>query len=412
MTVHRGDMDGMNRRDFLRASGVTGAGALLAGVNTVGFGHVAQAATQAPLAVGSGILVVVTLYGGNDGLNTVVPYSDPRYQQLRPALAYSEAEVLTLGDGLGLNAGMAALKPLWDDGRLAIVRGVGYPAMNRSHFTSMDIWQSASPTSPSTSGWIGRWLDKQAQPSMAALSIGGTLPPMLVGERIAGSALPLGGLAVPNGDLRRTVRMLGRSAPAYHPLQAEAATAIEQLYDNAKATRAALATAVPGAPAAGASGLAQQLDVVARLIHASAPTRVYAVSLGGFDTHADEKSTQRALLAQLADALAGFLAQIEATVHRDDVTVLVYSEFGRRVPANLSQGTDHGSAGPAFVIGNRVQGGFHGAQPDLGHLVRDDLEVTVDFRDVYATLLERVLGSDADQVLPGWAGRLPLLRGN
>lgn len=410
--MHRTDMDGMNRRDFLRASGVAGAGAILAGANTVSFAQVAQAAARLPLAVGEGVLVIVTLYGGNDGLNTVVPYADPLYQQLRPALAYGETEVLPIGEGLGLNAGMASLKPLWDAGRLAIVRGVGYPAMNRSHFTSMDIWQSASPTAPSKSGWIGRWLEAFAPASMSALSIGGTMPPMLVGNRLAGSALPLGGLTLPSGDLRRTIRMLGREAPGYASLRGVAAGAIGDLYDNANATRAALATAIPGAPAAGTSSLAQQLDVVARLVQASAPTRVYSVSLGGFDTHADERSTQRALLAQLSDALAGFMAQVDATVHRDDVTVLVYSEFGRRVPANLSQGTDHGSSGPAFVLGNRVRGGMLGAQPSLSRLFRDDLEVTTDFRDIYATLLEQVLAADADAVLPGWSGRLPLFAGS
>lgn len=409
--MHRTDMDGMSRRDFLRASGVTGAGALLAGANTVSFAQVAQAATRQPLPVGSGILVIVTLYGGNDGLNTVVPYADPLYQQLRPALAYSESELLPIGEGLGLNGGLSALTPLWQAGRMAIVRGVGYPSMNRSHFTSMDIWQSASPEEPSTSGWIGRWLEAFAPTSMSALSIGGTMPPMLVGTRLAGSALPLAGLTLPSGDLRRTIRMLGREAPGYPPLRAAAAGAIGDLYDNAGATRAALDTPVPGAPPAGSSSLAQQLDVVARLVHASAPTRVYSVSLGGFDTHADERGTQRALLAQLGDALAGFMAQVDATAHRDHVTVLVYSEFGRRVPANLSQGTDHGSSGPAFVLGNRVRGGLFGAQPSLSRLYRDDLEVTTDFRDIYATLLEQVLAADADAVLPGWGGRLPLFAG-
>lgn len=407
--MRSGDIDGMSRRDFLRASGVGGAAALLAGANVVTWADVASAAENEPLPTGTGILVVVTMYGGNDGLNTVVPYTDAVYQSRRPGLAFTESEVLPIGEGLGLNSAMPGMKAMWDAGHLAIVRGVGYPAMNHSHFTSMDIWQSATPSAPSTSGWLGRWLDGMPRHPLHALNIGNSMPPMLVGRTVAGSCLPVGGLTTATGSLGRNLRRLGAAASDYTDLRADAATAMADLYSNSTATQRALATAIPGAPVSGTSSLAQQLDVVARLINAGTPTRVYSVSIAGFDTHADEKGTQASLLGQLSDALSTFIAQVNLTSRRDDVTVLAFSEFGRRVPGNLSQGTDHGTAGPAFVLGNRVHGGFHGAQPDLSRLNADDLEVTTDFRDIYATLLERVLASEADAVLPRWAGRLPLL---
>lgn len=408
--MHDTDMDGMNRRDFLRASGVTGASALLAGANVITFDSVAAAATREPLPLGTGILVTVTLYGGNDGLNTVIPYTDPIYAARRPGLAFSEAEVLPLADGLGLNAGMTGMKRLWDEGHLAIVRGVGYPNPNHSHFASMDIWQSASPAAPSRSGWLGRWLDTQTPNSMHALGIGNTLPPMLVGNTSAGSTLPIGGLSTPTGRLGKQLQRLAVATPSYPSLRLEAAAALADMFDNASATSRALTARVPGttAPMTG-SGLAAQLDVVAKLINAGAPTRAYSVSLSGFDTHADEKGKQTALLTELSAAIDRFQQQIDATTRRDDVTVLVYSEFGRRVPGNLSQGTDHGTSGPAFVIGNAVKGGFYGDQPGLSDLRDDDLQVTTDFRDIYATLLEGVLDTDAAAILNGWRGRLPLL---
>lgn len=407
--MHGTDMDGMNRRDFLRASGMTGAAALLAGANVLSFDEVANAATLEPLPLGTGILVTVTLYGGNDGLNTVIPYTDPIYAARRPGLAFTEAEVLPLADGLALNAGMTGMKRLWDAGQLAIVRGVGYPNSNHSHFASMDIWQSASPTAPTHSGWIGRWLDTQPASSMHALSIGNTLPPMLVGNTTAGSTLPVGGLSTPGGRLGKQLRHLALASPAYPALRLDAAAALADMYDNSSATTRALAARPPVSTVAmPSSALAAQLDIVAKLINAGAPTRAYSVSLSGFDTHADEKAKQTALLTELSGALDRFLQQMDATMRRDDVTVLVYSEFGRRVPGNLSQGTDHGTSGPSFVIGHRVKGGFYGDQPSLSDLRDDDLQVTTDFRDIYGALLEGVLAADASPVLNGWRGRLPL----
>jgi hypothetical protein len=158
-----------------------------------------DAADREPLEPGTGVLVLVTLYGGNDGLNTVIPYDDRRYQDARPELAYKAEQVLGIGDGLGLNPSLKRLKGLWDDHRLAVVQGVGYPNPNRSHFRSMDIWQTGSPDSPSHSGWLGRWLDATGTDPLRAVGIGATLPVLLAGEKTVGAAVPLGPLAMPAG---------------------------------------------------------------------------------------------------------------------------------------------------------------------------------------------------------------------
>lgn len=415
--MHKDDMDGMTRRGFLRASCGVGATAFLSGFNMVTFDELAQAAVRNPLAAGEGILVVVTLYGGNDGLNTVIPYADSAYLRARAELAYSEADVLKLNDSLGLNPGMIGIKSLWDAGKVAIVQGVGYPQSNHSHFTSMDIWQTANPVSPTGYGWIGRWLNAAQQQSIGALNIGTTMPPLLVGENVSGSTLPISGLATPTGPMRQQFRRLGATSQVADPLRNSVAQSIADWYSTAYTTTDALRSELPqvdevteqvaGATGTGGEGqLNDQLGVVARLINAGVPTRVYSVSLGGFDTHSNEKNTQAALLRQVSTSISNFMRQIGATSRANDVTVFVYSEFGRRVAANLNQGTDHGTAGPAFIIGNGVKGGLYGEQSSLTRLRQGDLEVQVDFRDIYASLLETSLKADAATVLGNWSGRM------
>lgn len=410
-------MDGLTRRGFLKASCGVGATALLSGVNMLTMEEVAQAAIRNPLPAGQSILVVVTLYGGNDGLNTVVPFSDSAYYAARTDLAYAEADVIKLDADLGLNPSMTGFKSLWDAGRLAIVRGVGYPDSDHSHFKSMDIWQTASPISPVGSGWLGRWLDHVKADPITAINIGTTMPPLLVGNTVTGSTLPVTGLRLPKGNLRTQLRKVGASAATLPPLQRAASQALVDWFSTSNTTTDALSSALPvvndpttdPASATGTGGegkLADQLGVVARLINAGVPTRVYSVSLGGFDTHSNEKGAQSALLAQVSQSISNFMKQIGATSRADDVTVFVYSEFGRRVAANLSNGTDHGTAGPAFIVGNKVKGGFYGEQPSLTKLWNGDLEVRTDFRDIYASLLETVLQTDAAPILGDWRGRL------
>jgi uncharacterized protein (DUF1501 family) len=405
-------MDTLTRRRFLLASGVTGAAALAAGARTVGWREIAGRAEADPLPTDANILVLVTLYGGNDGLGSVVPYADGAYHDARPDLAYGEDEVLTLDDRLGLNPAMKGFKALWDARRLAIVRGVGYPKPDHSHFRSMDIWQTGSPDHPASTGWIGRWLDATRPDPLRVVSVGATLPPLAVGARAAGVALPLTSFEAPAGPLGAGVRRLAGADPADPPTQALAARATGTLLSATAAFGPPLSAPTGsgdeddedktrGASAGGRGGLARQLAIVARCVRAGVPTQVYAVSLGGFDTHADEKGTQSRLLGELDAAVSGFLADLDRDPRGSKVVVAVYSEFGRRVTANASQGTDHGTAGPLFVAGHPVRGGLYGEQPSLTSLDAGDLKVTTDFRSVYGTLLERVLDTEAGRVLDG-----------
>ncbi|WP_163506111.1 DUF1501 domain-containing protein [Fodinicola acaciae] len=401
-------MDLWTRRKFLIASGVTAGAALAAGATAVTVHEVMNAAQANPLPGNVPVLVLVTLYGGNDGLNTVVPASDPAYRSARPDLAYAENEVLPLSDGLGLNPAMKGLKALWDSKELAIVRGVSYPKPDHSHFRSMAIWQTASPSSPLPTGWLGRWLDGNGRDPLKAIAVGSTLPPLLAGAEVAGAVLPLDGISLAKA-LRTPVQSLSRTDAADPLLEARAAGSmadllrVDQTFAHAKGSEPPDDPDRPadGNAGGGQSALAAQLDVVAKCIAAGAPTRAYSVSLGGFDTHSNEKGTQSRLLGELDTAVSGFLKKVS-----DKVVVAVYSEFGRRVAANANQGTDHGTAGPLFVAGGSVKGGFYGDEPSLTKLDDGDLAVTTDFRDVYATLVGKVLGTDPGQVLG--AGRQPL----
>ncbi len=394
-------MNSLTRRRFLAASGVT---ATVAAGAALGWFELIDRARTDPLPTDAHMLVMLTLYGGNDGLGTIFPAADPAYQRARPDLAYPEEEVLPLGEGLGLNPGMTGLKKLWDDRHLAIVRGVSYPQPDHSHFRSMAIWQTASPTDPLPTGWLGRWLDASGSDPLLAVSIGPVLPPMLAGATTAGAALPLGGLTLPQGALGRAFTALGQSAPGEPAPQAAAAAAVTDLHRAVAAFASAVNgptnIAHPGRQGGGA--LAAQLDIVARCIEIGAPSRVYCVSLGGFDTHADERATQQRLLTQLDSAVASFLDRMATTDRGRKVVLAAYSEFGRRVAANASQGTDHGTSGPVLIAGHPVTGGFYGDQPSLTDLDDGDLKTTTDFRDTYATLLAKVLNTDPAHILgPG-----------
>lgn len=407
-------MDTLTRRRFLTASGVTAAGALAAGFSRRPLADLFAAARERPLPTGSAVLVLVTLYGGNDGLNTVVPYADAAYHDARPDLAYSSEEVRRLDDSLGLNPAMAGMHGLWQRKQLAILRGVGYPHPDLSHFRSMDIWQTASPERPEPTGWIGRWLDAAGADPLHAVSMGSVPPPLVAGARCAGAAVPLGRLPTPAGALGAGMAALAKAEPGESPLQAAAAAGLRDLLRLDAAYGPVVGPSedhddpvkANGGSAGGQGALAAQLGLVATCIIRRVPTRVYAVSLGGFDTHAGEKATQSRLLGELDSALTGFVAKIGDR----PVVTAVYSEFGRRVKANASQGTDHGTASDVFVLGPSVRGGMYGEQPSLTRLDSNgDLVASTDFRDVYATLLERVLGTAADRVLTGARHRLDFL---
>ena len=404
-------MDTLSRRKFLQLSGAAAVGAT---APLLTMEDIAHAALTRPLPLGTPILIMVTLYGGNDGLNTVVPYTDPIYYSSRPDISYAPELVLKLDDQLGLNPAMTGIKSLWDQKKVAIVRGVGYPKPDHSHFTSMAIWQSGAPVSRLNSGWLGRWVESQEVDPMLAISLGSVLPPLLAGEKRSGSSLPLGGLVIPTGTFAKDCQKLAKAASSDNKLMAAAATSMRTLFSVSNTVTPVLKLPAPvadelptanGGNAGGDSNLAQQLDVVAKLIAAGSPTRVWSVSLGGFDTHANEANAQAELLGTVSAALTRFASQMKNTARGKDIVTMVYSEFGRRVKGNASQGTDHGTAGPVFLIGDRVKGGFYGDQPSLSKLVNGDLAVTSDFRDIYAAVLEDILKSPAEKVLAGWKSK-------
>jgi uncharacterized protein (DUF1501 family) len=358
-----------------------------------------QSRDEGPLPSGAGVVVLVTLYGGNDGLNTVIPLDDGHYLGARGALAYQAHEALPLSDGLGLHPNLKGLQQLWVKRKLAVVRGVGYPNPVRSHFRSMDIWQSAAPDTDVATGWIGRWLDRTGASPLRAVSVGSTVPLAMVGDTGAGTAVPVGSFTLPGGDrIVRVVDDLAVASPDRSPLATLVVRSGADLVSaSATVTRALASSQPPTAPQGQpANELAAQLQLVRTLIKARVPTRVYSVSLGGFDTHAGEKSTHAALMTKLDTALSDFVAAMERDPRGRGVTVVVYSEFGRRVATNASGGTDHGTAAPVFVLGPPVRGGFYGEEPSLIDLDSGDLKATVDFRSVYATLLRQVLRVDPD----------------
>ncbi len=413
-------MDTLTRRRFLLASGCAGAAAAaFAATGFTSWGELAGRAVAAPLDTGTPILVVVTLYGGNDGLNMVVPYADPAYHQARPDFAYAADQVLPLDTSLGLNPALKGVAALWKSKKLAVVRGVGYPNPDHSHFRSMDIWQTASPATPVPTGWLGRWLDNTGDDPTRAVNIGATLPPLAVGARCAAACLPLGQDTPLPAAYAAALNGLSNTDPAdtswqrlvaasYRDERRVAATLLPAI-DRTQDTATDPDTPSAAGSAGGQSGLARQLDMVARCVKAGVPTLAYSVSLGGFDTHAGEKATQETQLGQLDAALSGFFQALNGHARAGDVTVLVYSEFGRRVKANAAEGTDHGTAGPVLILGDRVRGGFYGEQPSLTDLDDGDLKANVDFRTVYAELVSGVLKADPGPIVTAPAAPLGFL---
>jgi uncharacterized protein (DUF1501 family) len=370
---------------------------------------------------------MVTLYGGNDGLNTVVPYEDPLYTAGRGGLALDPATVLPLGEGYGLHPALTGFKTMWDQKKLAIVEGVGFADPNYSHFASMDIWQSGVTSSSEATGWLGRWLDATGSSPLRAVGIGPTTPVLLTGDRVQGAALPAGPLRLPGdateealyaslgGTTRREALLLAeaaRSGAALLDVQHRLGPILDRTTSDdplhfrhpspaSTDTDGALAIADGGGGLSGGSVLAAQLSMVANLILADAPTDVYSVELGGFDTHSDQAPTQARLLAEVDTAVTAFVDALAPDSRGRETVVAVYTEFGRRVTGNASGGSDHGWANVVFVAGAPVRGGWYGDPPSLGRLSDGNTVFTTDFRSVYATLFDQVLGVAPRSFLQG-----------
>lgn len=372
------------------------------------------------------ILVVVQLSGGNDGLNTLIPHKHDVYKKARPQIALAEG-VHGLDDEWALNRGMTAFKQLWDEGELAVIPGCGYPNPNRSHFESMGIWHAADPTGGDGTGWIGHYLDHLvrgtrdnsiANNPLLGVNIGREMPMALVSptvtvpsvDRIEDFGLRFQEGSAYDKKLEREIlvelqKMQGRGNPQQDYFARQAADAIV----SAEEIQRVAGKYRPDANYSG--GLGSRLRLIAQLISGNFGTRVFYCETGGFDTHANQVQQHENLLKSVADNIKSFTDDLKVKKIADKVTVMVFSEFGRRVGQNANNGTDHGAAGPMFVVGPKAKGGFHGAHPSLDDLDRGDLKHTVDFRQVYTSMLRDWLNADPKAVLKGEFAALPLIVG-
>jgi uncharacterized protein (DUF1501 family) len=383
------------------------------------------------------ILVVVQLSGGNDGLSTVIPHGDDAYQNARRSLAFASNDVLKIDNYIGLNPALTGMKDLFDDGRMSIIQGVGYPNPNRSHFRAMDIWHSAEPTKEVvTTGWLGRFFDNTCtgEDPHSGVSISDQLPLSMKGEKI----MPL------SFERADSYRYRGPDAARYQQLNAgpngtASAAASEAAPSTQPSAKAPAKPVRPGQkPTIEAYTPDQQTDflrrtamdaqvssdrilkvtgnfqpageypngefgqglrTIAAMIGGGMPTRVYYVSLGGFDTHANQRGRHDQLMTQLSNGIAAFWKDMEAQGNKDRVLMMSFSEFGRRVNTNASNGTDHGAAAPVFLMGPKLKPGVVNKHPSLTDLDAGDLKHSTDFRSIYATVLQDWMGVPSRPIL-------------
>jgi len=431
------------RREFLRTT-VLGSAlswtvpAFLADTFSALQAQAADSATQIVTGKDSTILVVLQMAGGNDGINTVIPYSNDYYHNARLRIGQTADKVLKLNGEIGFHGAMTGFKNLYDSGNLAVVQGVGYPNPNRSHFRSTEIWQTASDSDRvEKNGWIGRYFDAAcsgADPTVG-VTIGSQLPEAFFAANPKGicfnnpqnyrfmsnggeteesykklnelemsSPLPDGGPGMAtdeNANSGGSIAML----PAGMPMTGGRAvdfisrTALDAQHSSDEirgiAARVQNQAAYPNSP------LANSLKLVAKLIGGGLPTRIYYVSQGGYDTHTNQLATQQRLLTDLGDSLKAFVDDMRAQNNLQRVLVMTFSEFGRRVNENANGGTDHGAAAPMFIVGNKVKAGLLGRYPSLApqDLFQGDIKYNVDFRSVYAGVLEDWLKTRSTPIL-------------
>jgi len=398
----------VTRRKFLTAT--------LQGTSVLALGSLAPGFLLQAAESGSNrdrILVVVQLTGGNDGLNTVVPYTSAEYYKLRPKLAIPKGDVLKIDDSLGFAPSLKGFSRLLEAGELAIVQGVGYPDPNRSHFESMDIWHTCQrKTDRRSAGWLGRYLESLKSSDVAAMHVGSGKQPLALTAETARvpsvESLEQFRLELKRAESTAAVQELSRapreqSSDLLGFLQSNTSSAIDVSERLASAAKGH----APKSPYP-ESDLGRKLKLAAQLIASDFPARVYYVELDGFDTHSQQGAAHAGLLRQLSEAVEAFTADVAEQGNRDRVLSMVFSEFGRRVAENASEGTDHGAAAPMFLIGSRVMAGLTGKLPSLTDLDEGDLKHHTDFRRVYATVLEGWLGAESRGIL---GGRFELLDG-
>ncbi|MDR7537832.1 MAG: DUF1501 domain-containing protein [Armatimonadota bacterium] len=417
---------GMTRREFLQkgltivAMGATAPSFLTRTALAVGNPFDIAQVTSRPGVPDDNILVVVQLGGGNDGLNTVVPFADDAYYRARPRLAVPRDKVIPITGELGLHPRLAKLGELLDRGAVAIIQGVGYPNPNRSHFRSMEIWHTADPEGRALRvGWIGRYFDSKCplceQPTVG-VNVGATMP--LAMRSAAGQGVTLENpdafqwMPTLDGIGAREETEIFKMLHAPAPNEPGTVDFLRHTAMNAVLSSERVRDAMrkyKGGIDYPNNRFASSLRLIAQMIAGGLPTKVYYANLTGFDTHASQQGAHDVLLEQFATGLAAFFRDLDAQGNTDRVLVMAFSEFGRRVAENGSAGTDHGTAAPMLIFGKRIKPGFHGRHPSLVDLQDGDLKHHVDFRSVYATVLEGWLGADAAGILGADFGRVPFL---
>jgi uncharacterized protein (DUF1501 family) len=421
------------RREFLRTT-VLGSAlswtmpAFLANTFAALHADAADSATQIISGKDSTILVVLQMAGGNDGLNTVVPYTNDFYHKARPKIGLSPQQILNLSGEIGFHGAMTGFKELYDSGNLAVVQGVGYPNPNRSHFRSTEIWQTASDSDKIEKyGWLGRYFDNCCAGSDPAIgvTIGNQLPESFFAKTPTGICFnnPQNYRFMANGDATeesyKKLNELEMSSPAPDensggsigslaagmPMQGGRAvdfierTSLDAMHSSDEVRK--IAARVQNQATYPGSQLGNSLKLVAKLIGGGLPTRIYYVSQGGYDTHTNQVATQQRLLQDLGDSTKAFVDDLKAQGNMQRVLVMTFSEFGRRVTENANGGTDHGAAAPMFIVGNKVKAGLLGKYPSLApqDLFEGDIKYNVDFRNVYASVLENWLQTKSAPIL-------------
>lgn len=387
----------MNRRSFIRNS------ALVSGAFMIP-GFLKPFESFGSTTSGDKSLVIIQFSGGNDGLNMIVPYCDDVYYKLRPSIGITQDKVIRLNDFQGLNPAMQALKPIYDQGWMGILNEVGYPNPDRSHFRSMDIWQTASNSDEFLStGWLGRYLDAacpDGNKPYTAIELDDSLSLAMKGKHITGMALKNA------GQLYQTTREpFFKDVVANHPAHLsednlgylyktliETYSSADYIYNTSKTYQ--VKAIYPN------SGFANQLKSVSQFINSGLQSKVYYISLSGFDTHVGQLNQQSKVLTTFSEGIAAFLNDLKQTGKLDATLVMVFSEFGRRVEQNASNGTDHGTANNVLLFGSSLKNkGILTPSPNLANLQNGDLVYKTDFRAVYASLLQNWLGVNTAPVL-------------
>ncbi|HKQ38952.1 MAG TPA: DUF1501 domain-containing protein [Verrucomicrobiae bacterium] len=426
------------RRDFLRTTALGSAftwtvPTFLAHTFAQLQADAADKGMRAATGKDSSILVILQMAGGNDGLNTIVPYANDHYQSARPRLGLRAKQLLKINDDLAFNANLAGLKALYDEGQLSIVQGVGYPNPNRSHFRSTEIWQTASDSQRfERYGWLGRYFDnacKGADPTVG-VCVGRQMPQAFAAKKPMGVSLedPQSYKFMtsdrPDADEKAMMEDTFREMNSGGSIGSIAGAAMHEGSTLDYVERTALDAQISSEEIRVASNKVQNkadypqgrlggsLKLVARLIGGGLPTRIFYVSQGGYDTHSNQINTQERLLKELGDSVRAFMDDIKAQGNLERVTLMTFSEFGRRVAENASGGTDHGAASVMFVAGNKINAGLLGKYPSLapGDLFNGDPKFTTDFRSVYAGVLEQWLKTSSTPVLGRKFEPIPLVK--